>query len=71
MFLSQTSTLFYSEWADKGECHVNPKYMLVYCAKACNICHFKGDLRELMLQRLEEKLQQEEMERNLQKTKYD
>ena len=44
--------------------------MLVYCAKACSICHFKGDLEELVLQRLEETLQQEEMERALQETKY-
>ncbi|KAI2502549.1 procollagen-proline 4-dioxygenase [Fragilaria crotonensis] len=57
-------------WADSGECRKNPRYMLVYCAKACNICHFKGDLEELMRQRLEEKLKQEEMEQALQKTKY-
>ena len=57
-------------WADSKECKLNPRYMLVYCAKACNICHFKGDLEQLMQQRLEEKLKEEAMERELQKTKY-
>lgn len=44
--------------------------MLVYCAKACNICHYKGDLEQLMRERLEQKQKEEEMERELLKTKY-
>jgi len=26
------------EWADRGECKINPKYMLRMCKKACKVC---------------------------------
>jgi prolyl 4-hydroxylase len=68
--IALTNLLDEKVWADAGECRKNPRYMLVYCAKACNICHYKGDLEEVMRQRLEEKLRQEELERALQKTAY-
>ena len=57
-------------WADSGECQTNPRYMLVYCAKACNVCHYKGDLEELMVERLEEKQKEAEQEVKLDKTRY-
>jgi prolyl 4-hydroxylase len=62
--------MFYSVWADSGECNVNPRYMLVYCAKACNICHYQGDLAQLMHDRLVEKKLEEEKALQLQKTQY-
>merc|ERR1712121_546014 len=26
------------EWADRGECKINPRYMLNMCKKACKVC---------------------------------
>mmetsp|Transcript_2437 Transcript_2437/g.3597 ORF Transcript_2437/g.3597 Transcript_2437/m.3597 type:complete len:389 (-) Transcript_2437:79-1245(-) len=57
-------------WADAGECIENPQYMLVYCAKSCNICHYKGDLRELMLERMKIAEEAKEQEAALYKTKF-
>jgi len=25
-------------WTERGECHLNPKFMLKYCAKSCLVC---------------------------------
>lgn len=57
-------------WADAGECIENPQYMLVYCAKSCNICHYKGDLRELMVERLKQAEEAKKEAEALLKTKY-
>mmetsp|Transcript_19394 Transcript_19394/g.22169 ORF Transcript_19394/g.22169 Transcript_19394/m.22169 type:complete len:483 (+) Transcript_19394:58-1506(+) len=57
-------------WADAGECIENPQYMLVYCAKSCNICHYKGGLRELMLERKEQAAKTKEEADAITKTKY-
>jgi len=57
-------------WANAGECMENPQYMLVYCAKSCNICHYKGDLRDLMLERKAEAEHKKVEAESLTKTKY-
>jgi len=35
-------------WAAAGECGANPKFMLNFCRKTCDICDFKGNLTELI-----------------------
>jgi len=30
------------EWSDRGECNINPKYMLKWCKKSCKVCSGSG-----------------------------
>jgi prolyl 4-hydroxylase len=60
----------HTAWADAGECNANPRYMMVYCVKSCNVCHYKGDLAELIQTRLDAKAEEDEEKAKLDKTKY-
>jgi len=31
------------EWADNGECEINPEFMLYNCKKSCKVCSLTGD----------------------------
>lgn len=36
-------------WARRGECYRNPRYMRVYCKKSCRVCNAQGKFAELFV----------------------